>query len=117
LDGKIKATPLFDWFAGVDQWVTACRRKEDGAAFPESSIKSMRVAPSIMVLGDLEGRRRDGKGKAWPSRPRIWLGQLRISASRNIEAASRFRRNTNDINDSSAIRTPPANSLDRVASF
>jgi hypothetical protein len=116
-DGKIKATPPFGRFAMVGQRVTACRRKGDDAAFPENSMESTRIAPPIAVLRVLAGRMRDGKGKAWPSRPRIWLVRLGVSTSRNTEAASRFRRKTNDINDQSAIRTPPANSLDRVASF
>jgi hypothetical protein len=42
---------------------------------------------------------------------------LSVSANWDIEAASRFRRNINDIKGRSAIRTPPGILIDRVASF
>ncbi len=74
-DGKIKATPPFGRFAVVGQWVRAVPpERGGGAAFPENPMESTRIAPPIAVLRVLAGRMRDGKGKAWPSRPRIWLG-------------------------------------------
>jgi hypothetical protein len=68
-------------------------------------MESMRIAPPIAVLGVLEGRRRDGKGKAQPSGPRMWLVSFSFSASGQTPPASRFCRNANDINDRSAIPT------------
>ena len=50
-DGKIKATPPFSRFAVVGQWVTACRRKAHGAAFPEKPIESTRIAPPTGFSG------------------------------------------------------------------
>jgi len=91
--------------------------KCNDAAFPEKPMESIPIAPSISVFRVMMERNFDGNGKARPSRPRIWLGWLRVLASRNIEAARRSRRNTNDINDPSAIPGPPAISLDRVASI
>jgi hypothetical protein len=48
----------------------------------------------------------DGKGKARPSGPRMWLGSFIFSVSCPIPSASRFSQNANDINDPSAIHTP-----------
>jgi hypothetical protein len=44
-NGKIKAAPPFCLFAVAGQWVEACRQKGAGAAFPEKTMESTRIAP------------------------------------------------------------------------
>jgi len=52
----------------------------------------------------LSGRFYDGKGKAWPSGPRIWLGSFRVLANSQAPPASRLAK-TSMV---STIRAPAA---------
>jgi hypothetical protein len=78
---------------------------------------SMPFAPSkccFRVIRHL--RKLDGKGKAWPSGPRMSLGWLRFSASCQGGPASRLSQNASDTKEQSAIHAQSAISIAYVAS-
>lgn len=71
MDGKINAAfPLVDLL-----WSVSGRATGKGVMpLSEKPMESMRMTPSIAAKG-IQGRgNRDGKGKARPSGPSIWLG-------------------------------------------
>jgi hypothetical protein len=102
-----KSGSPFGQFAVVDQWVTTCRRKGGGAAFPENPIESMQIAPPIAVLGVLEGQKRDGgrQGKSSAGRSAYVVGIIESFSERPKTPLPAVSARTSMI---STIRAPSA---------